>query len=119
MHSHYRRFSKSLAYAFYGIKTALHCEPNMRIHLFFGVLAILFGFLLKISEIEWLILMITITLVLFAELMNTALESNVDLVTKTHKAEAKIAKDVAAGAVLIASINAIAIGIIIFGHRLL
>jgi diacylglycerol kinase len=68
----------------------------------------------KISKIEWLILCITITLVLFGEFINTAIETTVDLYTEEKNEKAKIAKDVAAGAVVLTSLNAIIVGIIIF-----
>lgn len=119
MHKHYRKFLLSLSYALNGIRIALRYEPHMRVHVFFAVLAISTGFFLKINEAEWLYLLMTITLVLFAELMNTALEANVDLATKKKKPEAKVAKDAAAGAVLITSINAVVCGMVIFGPKLL
>ncbi len=119
MYKHYRKFLTSLAYAVNGIRLAIRYEVNMRIHLFFAVLAVSLALFFRISEQEWLHLLLTIALVLFAELMNTALEANVDLATKKHRAEAKIAKDAAAGAVLITSLNALATGWILFGSRIL
>jgi diacylglycerol kinase len=118
MHKHYRRFLLSLSYAINGIRIALRYEPHMRVHVIAGFLASLLAFLLKINEVEWIYLLMTITLVLFAELMNTALEANVDLATKIKRPEAKIAKDAAAGAVLITSINALICGIIIFAPKI-
>lgn len=114
MKFHNRRIIKSFMYALRGISQAVKYEANMRIHLLGAVLAVLCGIVLRILPYEWLMLFMTITLVIFAELMNTALEANVDLVTKQRKPEARIAKDVAAGAVLITSINAVLVGIIIF-----
>lgn len=114
MKFHNRRLIKSFIYALRGIYQAVKYEANMRIHLLGAVLAIICGIVLRILPYEWLMLFMTITLVIFAELMNTALEANVDLVTKQRKPEARIAKDVAAGAVLITSINAVLVGIIIF-----
>lgn len=119
MRKHYRKFITSFFYACNGIKIALQYEIHMRIHLVTAILVIGLGFFLKITEMEWIYLLLTITLVLFAELMNTALEANVDLTTKKKKYEAKVAKDVAAGAVLITSINALICGSIIFGPKIL
>ncbi len=119
MQKHYRRFITSLKYALNGIAQAVKYEVHMRYHLVMAVLALLAGFYLRINEAEWLYLLITITMVIFAELMNTALEANVDLVTKEKKPEARLAKDVAAGAVLVTSINAVLTGLIIFGGKLL
>ena len=109
-----RRLLISFIYALRGIYQALRYEANMRVHTVAAVLAIVCGIFLRIMPYEWLILLLTITLVLFAELMNTALEANVDLVTKKRRSEARIAKDVAAGAVLISSINAVIVGLVIF-----
>lgn len=119
MHKHYRDFLTSLAYALNGIKIAVKYEAHMRVHLFFAFLALMLGFFCRINEAEWLYLLLTITLVLFAELMNTALEANVDLTTKAKKYEAKVAKDAAAGAVLITSINSLICGWIIFVPKII
>jgi len=119
MHKHYRKFLISLSYALNGIRLALCYEPHMRVHVFFAILALICGSIFRINEAEWLYLLMTITLVLFAELMNTALEANVDLTTKKQKPEAKVAKDAAAGAVLITSINSLICGLIIFGPKFL
>ena len=119
MRRHYRTLVKSLAYALHGIAAALRYENNMRIHSLCAIITIGLGLWLKPTTLEWVALSLTISLVLFAELMNTALEANVDLVTKEHRPEAKLAKDVAAGAVLITSLNALVVGWLIFGQRLL
>jgi diacylglycerol kinase len=118
MRTRYRTFIKSLGHALTGIRTAWTYEFNMRIHCILALVAFLTGLYLKLSRTEWLVLCLTITLVIFAELMNTALEANVDLVTKEHRPEAKLAKDVAAGAVLVTSLNALVVAWIIFGLRL-
>lgn len=118
MRTRYRTFIKSLGHALTGIHTAWTYEFNMRIHCILAAVAFLTGLYLKLSRSEWLVLCLTITLVIFAELMNTALEANVDLVTKEHRPEAKLAKDVAAGAVLVTSLNALIVAWIIFGLRL-
>jgi len=117
MRKHYRPFFKSLGYALKGIQSAIKYEVHMRIHLLVAATSIGFGFYINLSKMEWLILCLTINLVLFSELFNTALEANVDLVTKEKKPEAMLAKDVAAGAVLIASINAIVVGWFLFGTK--
>lgn len=119
MRTHYRTFVKSLGYAIAGIHTAWKYEPNMRIHCLATIFAIGAGLYVQLSPLEWLSLSLTITLVIFAELMNTALEANVDLVTKEHRPEAKLAKDVAAGAVLVTSLNALIVAWILFGLRFL
>ena len=118
MRIHYRTFLKSIGFALTGLHTAWKYEFNMRIHCILTLIAIAAGICAKLSVLEWLILSLTITLVLFAELINTALEANVDLVTKEHRPEAKLAKDVAAGAVLITSLNALIVAWLLFGLRI-
>lgn len=78
------------------------------------------GCLVGLSGIEWAIISLTVFLVLVAELFNTAMEKVVDLIVEgRYHSLAKIAKDVAAGAVLLAAVNAIITGCIIFGGRIL
>ena len=105
---------KTLSYGFNGIIYTLTKERNMVIHFLVMLLVIIAGIVFKISFLEWLICFVLFALVLSLELMNTALENVVDLVTSEKKAKAKVAKDAAAGAVLVAAIFAIIIGIGIF-----
>ncbi|MDR2429154.1 MAG: diacylglycerol kinase family protein [Candidatus Margulisbacteria bacterium] len=97
-----------------GIYQAFRQESNLRIHFVAAALAAGAGFVFKLSAGEWAVLLLTITLVIFAELINTALEANVNLATKKHQPEAKLAKDAAAGAVLLTALNAVLIGLLIF-----
>ncbi len=111
--------AKSFWFAFEGIKTAFTREPNFKIHTALGAAALILGAILKFSRVEWLILLFTITLVLILELINTALEAIVDLVSPEIKEEAKVAKDVSAAAVLIASIAATVVGLVLFLPKIL
>ncbi len=111
--------AKSFLYAFEGVKTAFKEEPNFKIHTAIAIFAIILALLLKFSPSEWAILLITICLVLILELVNTALESIVNLVSPQVKQEAKIAKDVAASAVLLVSVTSFLIGIILFVPKIL
>ena len=104
----------SFKYAFEGIKELLKREKNTRIHMFFTAAAIIAGFLLKISAVEFCIIILTISSVWCAEAMNSAVERAVDLVTLDKKPLAKASKDLAAGAVLISAIGSVFIGVIIF-----
>ena len=104
----------SFSHAFRGIFYVIRSQHNFRIHLFFAVLVVLAGFLFSISVSEWLILMLTIALVLSLEMINSAIECLVDLVTKEYHPIAGKVKDIAAGAVLVAAIISIIIGLIIF-----
>lgn len=111
-------FWKSFKCAVKGIIYALKTQRNIIIQLCIAILAIAFGLVFKISIIEWAIIIFTIMFVIFAEMLNTAIESTVDLITEEYNEKAKIAKDVAAGAVLVSAINAICMGLIIFGDKI-
>ena len=105
---------KSFGYAFEGIFTGIRKERNMKIHcLMMGCVSIA-GLIFHISRIEWCICLVLFGLILSLELVNTAVEAVVDLVTEEKKPLAKIAKDTAAGAVLVAAIMAAAAGLVIF-----
>lgn len=110
---------KSFQYAFSGIITGLKTERNMMIHYSALGLVVVFGITLKISVTEWCICLILCALVISLELVNTAVEAVVDLVTKEQRRRAKVAKDTAAGAVLIAAIMAAVTGGIIFIPKIL
>lgn len=113
------RHTVSFRHAFRGLFYSFSSQPNFIIHLIIATIVIVTGFFLHVSRIEMLILIFTILLVFLAEMINTALESITDLVTTEWRTEAKIAKDVSAGMVLIAAIGAIIIGIVIFGGYIL
>lgn len=110
--------NKTLADSFYhayeGIKYSVVQERNLHIHLIFTVLVIVFGCLFSISYVEWLICLVLIALVISLELINTAIESVVDLVTTKENPIAKVAKDTASGAVLVSAFISAFIGLIIF-----
>ncbi|MCD8021271.1 MAG: diacylglycerol kinase family protein [Clostridiales bacterium] len=109
---------KSFSYALEGIFSCIKKERNIKIHLIFAVLVILAGIILGISITEWCICFTLFGLILSLELVNTAVEAVVDLVTEERKPLAKLAKDTAAGAVLIAAIMAAIVGCIIFMPKL-
>ncbi len=105
---------KSFGYAFEGIINTVKSERNMKIHWAFVLAVVICGFIFRITYTEWLICLTLFGLVTSLELVNTAVEAVVDLVTEEKKPLAKKAKDAAAGAVLIAAIFAALIGLIIF-----
>lgn len=109
---------RSFGYAFSGIFSCIRKERNIKIHCFAAVMVTIFGFLLKISVTEWLVCLVLFGLIMGLELVNTAIEAVVDLVTQERKPLAKTAKDTAAGAVLIAAIFAAIAGCIIFIPKL-
>ncbi len=111
---------KSFGYAFRGIGYALVHERNMRIH--FVCMAYMYTFLavydfFDVSRTQFALLFLANALVVAAELINTAVERTVDLVTDTYRENAKIAKDTAAGAVLCCAVFAVATGIAVLGQR--
>lgn len=104
----------SFKYAFAGIMAALKEEPNLKFHLLFGLTVILISFMLKISQRDWMTIIFLIGFVVAVELTNTAIEAVVDHVIQTTHPGAKLAKDISAGAVLVAAITAAIIGLMIF-----
>lgn len=105
---------ESIGYGLAGIWYVLRTQRNAWIHSIATLAAISLGFWLSISKTEWAMLVIAISIVWLAELMNTALEALMDLVSPENHPLAKVAKDVAAGAVLLTSISALIIGFLIF-----
>ena len=113
-----RKLLDSFHYAIDGIIYTLKTQRNMKVH-FLAAIAVLFlSLFLKVSKLEVLILFFTISLVIIAEMINTSIEAAIDLITDKYHELAKIAKNVAAGAVLIASLNVIIVGYMIFFDRL-
>lgn len=110
----YKRFFKSFKYAFEGIHYAFKNDQNLLAHVFVAVLVINFSIALQVTPFEMAILGLTIMMVISAEMVNSAIEKMVDLITKEHRAEAKIAKDVSAGMVLLTATAAAIIGTLIF-----
>ncbi len=113
------KFFKSFSYALQGIFHALSQERNLKIHFVSGFLVILSGLWLQLRAIEWLFVFLAIGGMISLELVNTAVERLVDLVTKENHPLAKQAKDTAAGAVLVYAILSVLIGMIIFIPKLL
>ena len=106
---------KSFKYALSGISYVLKTSRNFKIQLIFAVTSLTIGFLLQISQSNYVILIATIMSVLILEILNTSIESIVDLVVKKEFSSlAKISKDTSAGAVLLASINSVIIAVYIF-----
>ena len=113
-----RSIIESFKYAFYGIFVAFRDERSMQIHGVMTLLVVIAMIVLKVNEAEILVLILNIGLVWVAELVNTALEESFDLQTQATHPQVKIGKDVAAGAVLVASLVAMLSGCIIFIPKL-
>lgn len=114
-----KNFFEALKNALNGLKYAIKTQKDLKIQIFIAIIVIIMSILLKISKIEMIIITISIFLVIFAEVMNTAIEKTVDLVTQEYNEIAKIAKDISAGAVLVLAINSIIIGLYIFGDKII
>lgn len=104
----------SFKYALEGIKDALREEPKLSFHFLAGLIVLIISFILKISKVDWIIIIFLIGFVIAVELTNTAIEAVVDHVIQTEHPGAKLAKDISAGAVLIAAATATIIGLIVF-----
>ena len=104
----------SFGFALAGIVHAFRDNRNIRIHTIIAIFVLFASFLLGLTKFEKIIILLAVVLVIASEMINTAIEEMVDLITNEHKEEAKRAKDVAAGMVLITAIGAIIIGLIIF-----
>lgn len=109
----------SFRHAFAGLWYTLRSQRNVRIHLLAAVAATAVGLWLRLDTQRWAILVLTIALVFFAEMINTVVEAVVDLVTEEYHPLAKVAKDVSAGAVLVTTIAAVLVGLLILGPPLL
>jgi diacylglycerol kinase (ATP) len=107
----------SFNYAFEGIIHVLRTQRNMRIHFLIAVVVLIVALIVDVSKMELIALLISITFVLIAEMLNSAIEGAIDVSTTTFDPNAKLAKDVAAGAVLIATVNAIAVGYLVFAGK--
>ena len=113
------RFKNSFKYSIAGLKYAYKYEQSMTIHFFMTALVIILGVFFKVSIAEWAILLILIGIILATELINTALEALVDLVSPDYHELAKVAKDCASAAVFVYSIVAALIGLVVFVPKIL
>jgi len=109
---------ESFNYAFEGVIHVLRTQRNMRIHFLIAAAVLVAGVAVGVTRFELIALLLAIAFVLIAEMINTSIEHTIDLATTSFDPMAKLAKDIAAGAVLIASVNAVAIGYLVFAHRI-
>jgi len=112
------KFIAGFGYAFCGLWYALRTQRNGRVHVAIATLVIIMGIILHISAVEFAMLFVAITVVFIAEMFNTVFELCVDLAAPAYHPLAKIAKDVAAGAVLLSAMLAVVIGLFVFGPHL-
>ncbi len=110
-----RSLPDSFRNAFSGIYQAFKTESNIKLHCLSATLAVLIGFYLRFNPMEWIIIIITITLVFITEILNTAVEYAIDMVCgNTYHEIAKYAKDIAAGATLIAAFGAVGVSFLLY-----
>lgn len=112
-----RKLIESFNYAFEGILYAFKTQRNMKIHFGVTIAVLAISLFFDLTRVEILLLFSTISMVIITEMINTSIETAIDLITDKYHVFAKIAKNVAAGAVLIASINAVIVAYLIFFHR--
>lgn len=110
---------KSFGYALEGIYFVFKSQANFRIQFTIGVATTFLAYVFSFSRFEWIILLICICLVLFAELVNTVIEVVVDLAKPDIHPKAKIAKDASAGLVLLIAIFVFIVGILLFAPHIL
>ena len=109
-----KTFFNAVLFALQGIKQFISRNRNGRIQIAFGATAIILGFTVSLTSFQWLLVLFCIGLVILLEMINSAIERYCDLVTTDFHPGIKVIKDVAAGAVLVASITSLIIGLIIF-----
>ena len=112
-----RRRAASFGYAFRGVAAAMRSEIHLQFHALATVLVLGLGFYFHLNSSEWALVALAVGLVWSLELLNTAVEAVVNLVSPEYHLLAGRAKDVAAGAVLVGAVAALAVGLLVFGPR--
>ena len=112
-----KKFFHSFTYPIKGLRYAYRNEQNLAFDIGMALIVSILAFVFKLNGTEWAILLLTMGLVISCELINTAIEATVDLVTEEYHPLAKVAKDTAAAAVFVFAIVAVIVGIIIFGPK--
>ena len=112
------KFIAGFGFAFSGLWHAIRTQVNMKVHIALAILALALGIALHTSAVEFALVFVAIAGVMMAEMFNTVIELCIDLASPSYHPLAKIAKDVAAGAVLLSAIMAIIIALFVFGPHL-
>jgi diacylglycerol kinase (ATP) len=107
----------SFNFAFEGIIHVLRTQRNLRIHFAIAIAVLVLALVVNVTKVELIVLLLSITFVLIAEMLNSAIEAAIDIATTSFDPMAKLAKDIAAGAVLIATANAIIVGYLVFANK--
>ncbi len=114
-----KRLVDSFNFAIEGLISALKNEKHMKVHILAAIIIVILAIVINASKVEILIISLSVSFVIITELVNTAVEAIIDLVSPERHPLAKLAKDVAAGAVLVAAINALCVGYLLFYDKLL
>ena len=109
-----KKFINSFSYPIRGLKYAYRNEQNLTVDVGISILVAIAGFIFKLNSTEWVVVALTIGAVISLELVNTAIEAAIDMVTEEYHPLAKVAKDTSAAAVFIIAIVAAIVGLIIF-----
>lgn len=109
-----KKFFRSFGFAFEGLRLAAKVDQNVRFHMVVGFAVFVLAFFLKIDRFEFLFIVLAVFFVIITEMLNTAVEEMTNLIVKEHREEARIAKDVAAAAVLLSALFAFIVGLIVF-----
>lgn len=110
----FRKLIKSFKHAIEGIYIAFRENQNLKVHSIAAIFAIIFALILEISLTDFILVLVMILLVFSAEMINAAIEEVVDLLVQEHRLQAKIAKDVSAGMVLVIAVGSLIVGAFIF-----
>ena len=114
-----KNFIEALKHSFDGIKYTLKTENNLKVQLIFAFIAVILAIITKLNVVEWVVLVITIGIVLFAEMVNTAIENVLDVYSEKYSDKIKVAKDIASGAVLMVSGMSVIVGGLLFLPKLI
>lgn len=114
-----KKLIKSFKYAFEGIRMSVSLDQNVRFHLAAGLIVFILCVILNVPKSELMFVVFAIFFVIITEMINTAIEEMTNLIKREHSEEARIAKDVAAGAVLLAAVFAIIVGVVVLLPRVL
>ncbi len=112
--NYFRKRKNAFGYALKGLRFFFSKEDHAKVHAIAGLIAVLLGFILKVTIYEWLVIILCIAIVLSAEAINSALEKLTDIASPEFSEKAGAVKDIAAGAVFIVSVAAAIAGAIIF-----
>lgn len=114
-----KKLLKSFKYAYEGIRISVSVDQNVRFHLTAGIIVFILSLILNVSKSELMFVVFAIFFVIITEMINTAIEEMTNLIKREHSEEARIAKDVAAGAVLLAAVFAVIVGVVVLVPRIL